>query len=405
LTAHEGDVRYQHPIFTGDGRRGFVLSDHGREAMNLALLSADTPLAGAPTSTMALGAQTGAFQSALSGLSTNTAYAFAFQSSNAGGVAWSATNTFTTYSTPWFLNARFEDNGPFYNTTANTFKTPVTNWTLTGGGSKGIAYTTNTGDAYTANTGYKSQIAGLLVNGGLSQTVSNFIPGQLYVIVWEGNSRPGYGDGGLRISVDGRIIWGDTCILRSGGFLTYTSKPFRASSGSLTLQFEKATGGDATLLDNLRILPTTNPVAPFVDAIATASSGGGIAYTSVDPGYGVTPYEGFSQLRMQMIGSYTMTLRELRGGWRTEVSFYARNRTGQQNPCRFSVDGTVYLGSPTYTIPGNAWTNQTFTFVATGSTASLTFETFSATDQTVFFDGWTVTSLQPTMPGIMVQVN
>ncbi|MDO9020487.1 MAG: S9 family peptidase [Deltaproteobacteria bacterium] len=49
LTAHEGDVRYQHPIFTGDGRRVFVLSDHGREAMNLALLSADTPLAGAPT--------------------------------------------------------------------------------------------------------------------------------------------------------------------------------------------------------------------------------------------------------------------------------------------------------------------------------------------------------------------
>ncbi len=48
LTPHEGDVRYQHPTFTRDGHRLFVLSDHGREAMNLALLSADTPLAGAP---------------------------------------------------------------------------------------------------------------------------------------------------------------------------------------------------------------------------------------------------------------------------------------------------------------------------------------------------------------------
>ncbi len=48
LTPHEGDVRYQHPIFTRDGRRVLVLSDHGREAMNLALLSADAPLSGAP---------------------------------------------------------------------------------------------------------------------------------------------------------------------------------------------------------------------------------------------------------------------------------------------------------------------------------------------------------------------
>ena len=48
LTPHEGDVRYQHPIFTRDGHRVLVLSDHGREAMNLALLSADAPLSGAP---------------------------------------------------------------------------------------------------------------------------------------------------------------------------------------------------------------------------------------------------------------------------------------------------------------------------------------------------------------------
>lgn len=48
LTPHEGDVRYQHPVFTRDGHRVLVLSDHGREAMNLALLSADAPLSGAP---------------------------------------------------------------------------------------------------------------------------------------------------------------------------------------------------------------------------------------------------------------------------------------------------------------------------------------------------------------------
>lgn len=48
LTPHEGDVRYQHPTFTRDGRRVFVLSDHGREAVNLALLSADAPTVGAP---------------------------------------------------------------------------------------------------------------------------------------------------------------------------------------------------------------------------------------------------------------------------------------------------------------------------------------------------------------------
>lgn len=48
LTPHEGDVRFQRPTFTADGHHLFVLSDHGREAINLALLSADAPLAGAP---------------------------------------------------------------------------------------------------------------------------------------------------------------------------------------------------------------------------------------------------------------------------------------------------------------------------------------------------------------------
>ncbi len=48
LTPHEGDVRYQHPTFTADGRSLFVLSDHGREAMNLALIPADVALTGAP---------------------------------------------------------------------------------------------------------------------------------------------------------------------------------------------------------------------------------------------------------------------------------------------------------------------------------------------------------------------
>jgi dipeptidyl aminopeptidase/acylaminoacyl peptidase len=48
LTPHQGDVRYQHPTFTRDGRHLFVLSDHGREAVNLALLPVDAPLTGAP---------------------------------------------------------------------------------------------------------------------------------------------------------------------------------------------------------------------------------------------------------------------------------------------------------------------------------------------------------------------
>ncbi len=49
LTPHEGDVRFEHPAFTRDGRGAYVLSDAGREAMNLAWLPVDHALAGTPT--------------------------------------------------------------------------------------------------------------------------------------------------------------------------------------------------------------------------------------------------------------------------------------------------------------------------------------------------------------------
>ena len=49
LTPHEGDVRFGHPAFTRDGRGAYVLSDAGREAMNLAWLPVDRALAGTPT--------------------------------------------------------------------------------------------------------------------------------------------------------------------------------------------------------------------------------------------------------------------------------------------------------------------------------------------------------------------
>ncbi len=44
--ANEGDVRYQSPRFTPDGRSAWVLSDHAREYMNLALLPVDRLRAG-----------------------------------------------------------------------------------------------------------------------------------------------------------------------------------------------------------------------------------------------------------------------------------------------------------------------------------------------------------------------
>ena len=39
LTAHQGDVRFQAPHFTHDGRALLLISDQGREFMNLAVMA------------------------------------------------------------------------------------------------------------------------------------------------------------------------------------------------------------------------------------------------------------------------------------------------------------------------------------------------------------------------------
>lgn len=312
----------------------------------------------------------------------------------------------TAQGAPAFTNAGFEDNGPNYNTAYDTFKTPVTNWTITGSGNVGVMYYTN--DDFTHDTGYGSQILGMRFGGGISQTAGGFVPGQNYRVTWQGNSRIYVtGDGWLRVTAGGHIVWGDTCAMHNGSFVPYTSYVFRAVDSNVTIQFENPASADVTtLLDDLQIQETAEPVGPFVDIWPTASSGASVVYTSVDPGFGIPPYEGLTQLRMQMAGSWTMTIREIKPEWTYQVSFYACERPGSPNDFQVSVDGTVLLGGTNY-IVGTTWTNQSFPFVATGTTASLTFEALNTAggDRTVFFDAFRVAvSNPPPFKGTVIEV-
>lgn len=362
------------------------------------------PAGGAVTSIVALGLQTNLFEVELPGLASNTTYEYAYLASNLAGVAWSETRAFTTPGWPTFLNPRFEDNGPGYNATINTFKAPVTNWTILGAGGLVGVMTTNSADAYVGGKGARSQVLGICGAlsasfRGVSQTVSGFTPGQRYVVAWEGNSRPTFNASViLSVAADGRVIWSDALSFISGQFLSYTSRPFTAASTNVTLSFYLPyTNADQTaLLDNLRIVGTTNAVSPFVD-LNTTVTGTGI-YNQYPDGYNVPPYEGYHQLRIQQVGSGTMTIRELRGNRRYLVSYYVANRTAppNANDFRVLVDGLVKTGGPNFTVSGaGIWTNQVIGFTATGATASLTFEALNTPggDRTVFFDGFSVDAL------------
>jgi len=316
---------------------------------------------------------------------------------------WLATGAFAN-AAPAFTNPGFEDNGPAYNTVLNTFKTPLSGWTLSGSGEAGVMYYTN--DAFTTGSGYTSQIVGMRQGRRISQTVNGFTPGQNYVIVWQGNSRlSGTPEGWLRITAGGYIVWGDTGGKHSGSFVNYTSYVFQAASTNVTIQFENPSAADNTvLLDNLQILSTTNPVTPMVDIFPVAISGSP-TYTSEDPGYGVPPYTPYSQLRMQFAGSYTMTLRELRRKWKYDVSFYACNRSGSLNDFRVMMDGVTLLGGTNYTV-GYTWVKRSFECVSTGTTARLTFQTFctGGGDRTVFFDAFRARSLGPQFQGTLFAI-
>jgi hypothetical protein len=362
------------------------------------------PSAGAPTSTVALGTQTNAFWAEIAGLTPGTTYAFAFSASNTAGWTGSSTNAFTTWATPWFQNARFEDNGPNYNPISGSFKAPVTNWTVLGsGGGVGIA-STNAGDVYTLGTGFRSQFLGINTESasaplGISQIVSGFNIGQNYTIAWDANCRPAAANGlFLKVVANNHIVWSDAISKNAGAFLSYTSRPFKATSTNIEISFinpSTNTVYSATYLDNPRILPTTNaPVAPFVDLFITTSGNG--TYVQYPDGYGVAPYEGNHELRIQMAGSGTLTLRELRAGARYLVSYAVANRWIPANDFQVSVDGLVMTGGPNFTISGSGvWTNHSFTIRATADTASLKFEALNTGggDKTVFFDAFGVEAL------------
>jgi len=78
-------------------------------------------------------------------------------------------------------------------------------------------------------------MVGMRQGKGISQTIGGFMTGQNYRITWEGNSRIAYGDGWLRITAGGHIVWGDSCPMHNNSFINFTSYVFRATNTNVTI--------------------------------------------------------------------------------------------------------------------------------------------------------------------------
>ena len=114
------------------------------------------------------------------------------------------------------------------------------------------------------------QVAFMQGPNSLSQTLTNFTPGQTYYVRFYENSRAGFGDPQLAITLNGSTILPAHAV-PSGSYRLTTSESFEATNGTMTLSFvESGAASNTVLLDAVSVLPlpptapsfTTQPQAP-----------------------------------------------------------------------------------------------------------------------------------------------
>ena len=149
-------------------------------------------------------------------------------------------------------------------------------WTFSGTNGNGSGLIANGSGFSNPNAPEGVQAAFVQVNGSISQVLSGFAPGTNYTITYSAAQRPGgnqHGGESWNVTIDGSVIRSNNAP-GSTSYATYTAS-FTASAATHTLAFvgTDLVGGDNTVfLDNIRISPTLQPVAPAVTLTAPTNN-------------------------------------------------------------------------------------------------------------------------------------
>lgn len=149
-------------------------------------------------------------------------------------------------------------------------------WTFSGTNGNGSGLIANGSGFSNPNAPEGAQAAFVQVNGSISQVLSGFTPGTIYTITYFAAQRSGgnqHGGESWNVTIDGSVIRSNN-VPGSTSYVTYTAS-FTASAAIHTLSFvgTDLVGGDNTVfLDNIRISPTLQPVAPGVALTAPTNN-------------------------------------------------------------------------------------------------------------------------------------
>ena len=279
----------------------------------------------------------------------------------------------------------------------NSFETPTTTtnindptgatWTFTNGGGRfaGIAKGSLVG-----GTGYDAnQVAYVQSTSSISQSLSGFSIGATYAVTVGAGYRSGTPVDGVSVTVNGTSI--STFTPSTANYLDFTAT-FVATSTSETIGFVGTTPAtNEANLDNVRItqvatstisvpnnsfeIPTTSTNINDPTGASWTFTNGGTRFAGIAKGslIGGTGYDLNQVCYIQSTSSIAQSLTGFVPGCTYAVNLLAGLRSGNDvDPFDITLNGTAVNGvhiSPT----GTSYANNTYTFVANGTTATLGF--------------------------------
>ncbi len=290
-------------------------------------------------------------------------------------------------------------------------------WTFGGTAGDGSGLVSNGSGFNNPTAPEGTQAAFLQSHGSVTQTISGFTPGSVYVISYLAAQRPG-NQQSWDVVVDGNVISSNTP--GSNSYTVYTAS-FTATASYHTLSFAgtNTAGGDNTVfIDNVQVAiagPATpnfsfetpnlaggfryNPTGASWTFGGAAGNGSGIAANGSAFAPPNAPH-GSQVAFVQSLGTITQTLSGFTPGKAYTLSYLAAQRGNPYGGETWNVklDNTVIQTNST---PGsNSFTTSSVNFTATASSHSLAFvgTNLSGGDRSVFIDNVSITqrdSLQP----------
>lgn len=150
-------------------------------------------------------------------------------------------------------------------------------WTFSGTNGNGSGLIANGSGFSNPNAPQGVQAAFIQETGAISQVISGFLPGAGYSVTFSAAQRPGsnqHGGQSWNVTIDGNVIGSFNPGASAATYENYTAT-FTASEVTHTLAFagtDLATGDNTVFLDNVRISPDLQPVAPLVTLAAPTNN-------------------------------------------------------------------------------------------------------------------------------------